>query len=283
MDKHRIYSVAIEQEPNNADLIRTTFNLPAINCAINALSHPAFSMYVYLCMEQGNKLLRLCKQDFLNKFPVVSDNQYYRALQELVTTGYLIKDEKTDYYKFNPNVGTMTSHVGGHKKEKKYIPHEYPSVFISSDQNASLEELHEIKEDEWYVLPVDCPKRENHNYVYFVKTLGRDLRKNVYKLMNAYGFCVNINGVIPLRRHVENAIIIMCNRALPVSKLGSKKMLKKLPEFETIFEDGEKNKDGILWENVRIENCPDLCEKFEKNGVNNLGVMEIERLNKLLI
>ena len=95
--QHCPYNIYIEQNPKYVEEIRTIFGEGAFRKAADNLSSSAFAMYVYLCMEQNGKLLRVYKPDLFKIFPHMNDNQYYRSMQELIAIGYMKWDEETGF------------------------------------------------------------------------------------------------------------------------------------------------------------------------------------------
>ncbi|MDD6941998.1 MAG: hypothetical protein SOV80_02390, partial [Bacilli bacterium] len=180
------YNIYIEQNPENIEEIKSVFNGEAFSRALNNLSSAAFAMYIYLSMEQSGKYLRMCKPDFFNKFSYVNDSQYYRAMQELITVGYMKRDEKTGFYNFNPNAEIEPIKKERISSKKKILQKKYPDIIISKTETATMN-VQELIPNEWYILPINSKKRGDIRNVYFCRCLGADLKNRIFYLVKDQG------------------------------------------------------------------------------------------------
>ena len=274
------YNIYIEQNLKNIEEIKSVFNGEAFSRALNNLSSAAFAMYIYLSMEQSGKYLRMCKPDFFNRFPHVNDSQYYRAMQELITVGYMKQDEETGFYNFNPNV-----EITPIKKEKRTVKKSmYPDIVLPKDNESFLRQQikmpirHDLPDNAFYIIPLNSTKRVNINNVYFCKGKLIDLSTNIEEIMN------NEMGISSANSHRvrEYALTLILNRAIDYTSFPYNEEIQKavcrLPmisqmreEGDTYLSDGEK----IPWGNAMVKNNALIRELFEREHIP-LGAIVVE-------
>ena len=271
------YNIYIEQNPENIEEIKSVFNGEAFSRALNNLSSAAFAMYIYLSMEQSGKYLRMCKPDFFNKFSYVNDSQYYRAMQELITVGYMKRDEKTGFYNFNPNAEIEPIKKERISPKKKILQKKYTDIIISKNETATMN-VQELIPKEWYVLPINSKKRGDIHNVYFCRCLGADLKNRIFYLVKDQGgVAVKEEDFYGDQRY---AYQLFLNRAIPMNFFDNIDVLQKvLPDngYALIRDDDPwGGTSPIPWQGAEISNQPELCKRFEEMGIN-LGAIILER------
>lgn len=271
------YNIYIEQNPENIEEIKSVFNGEAFSKALNNLSSAAFAMYIYLSMEQSGKYLRMCKPDFFNKFSYVNDSQYYRAMQELITVGYMKRDEKTGFYNFNPNAEIEPIKKERISPKKKILQKKYPDIIIPKTETATMN-VQELIPNEWYILPINCKKRGDIHNVYFCRCLGADLKSRIFYLVKDQGgVAVKEEDFYGDQRY---AYQLFLNRAIPMNLFDNIDVLQKvLPDngYALIKDDDPwGGTSPIPWQGAEISNQPELCKRFEEMGIN-LGAIILER------
>lgn len=274
------YNIYIEQNPENIEEIKSVFNGEAFSRALNNLSSAAFAMYIYLSMEQSGKYLRMCKPDFFNKFSYVNDSQYYRAMQELITVGYMKRDEETGFYNFNPNVEITPIKKERTSPKKKVLQKKYPDIIIPKTETATMN-VQELIPNEWYILPINCKKRGDIHNVYFCRCLGADLKNRIFYLVKDQGgVAVKEEDLYGDQRY---AYQLFLNRAIPMNLFDNIDVLQKvLPDngYALIKDDDPwGGTSPIPWQGAEISNQPELCKRFEEMGIN-LGAIILERYAK---
>lgn len=271
------YNIYIEQNPENIEEIKSVFNGEAFSKALNNLSSAAFAMYIYLSMEQSGKYLRMCKPDFFNKFSYVNDSQYYRAMQELITVGYMKRDEKTGFYNFNPNAVIEPIKKERISPKKKILQKKYPDIIIPRTETATMN-VQELIPNEWYILPINCKKRGDIRNVYFCRCLGADLKSRIFYLVKDQGgVAVKEEDFYGDQRY---AYQLFLNRAIPMNFFDNIDVLQKvLPDNGyALIKDDDRwgGTSPIPWQGAEISNQPELCKRFEEMGIN-LGAIILER------
>lgn len=271
------YNIYIEQNPENIEEIKSVFNGEAFSRALNNLSSAAFAMYIYLSMEQSGKYLRMCKPDFFNKFSHVNDSQYYRAMQELITVGYMKQDEKTGFYNFNPNAVIEPIKKERISPKKKILQKKYPDIIIPKTETATMN-VQELIPNEWYILPINSKKRGDIHNVYFCRCLGADLKNRIFYLVKDQGgVAVKEEDFYGDQRY---AYQLFLNRAIPMNLFDNIDVLQKvLPDngYALIKDDDPwGGTSPIPWQGAEISNQPELCKRFEEMGIN-LGAIILER------
>ena len=274
------YNIYIEQNPENIEEIKSVFNGEAFSRALNNLSSAAFAMYIYLSMEQSGKYLRMCKPDFFNKFSHVNDSQYYRAMQELITVGYMKQDEKTGFYNFNPNAVIEPIKKERISPKKKILQKKYPDIIIPKTETATMN-VQELIPNEWYILPINSKKRGDIHNVYFCRCLGADLKNRIFYLVKDQGgVAVKEEDLYGDQRY---AYQLFLNRAIPMNLFDNIDVLQKvLPDngYALIKDDDPwGGTSPIPWQGAEISNQPELCKRFEEMGIN-LGAVILERYVK---
>ena len=274
------YNIYIEQNPENIEEIKSVFNGEAFSRALNNLSSAAFAIYIYLSMEQSGKYLRMCKPDFFNKFSHVNDSQYYRAMQELITVGYMKQDEKTGFYNFNPNAEIEPIKKERMSPKKKILQKKYPDIIIPRTETATMN-VQELIPNEWYILPINCKKRGDIRNVYFCRCLGADLKNRIFYLVKDQGgVAVKEEDLYGDQRY---AYQLFLNRAIPMNLFDNIDVLQKvLPDngYALIKDDDPwGGTSPIPWQGAEISNQPELCKRFEEMGIN-LGAIILERYIK---
>ena len=271
------YNIYIEQNPENIEEIKSVFNGEAFSRALNNLSSAAFAMYIYLSMEQSGKYLRMCKPDFFNKFSYVNDSQYYRAMQELITVGYMKRDEKTGFYNFNPNAEIEPIKKERISPKKKILQKKYPDIIIPRTETTTMN-VQELIPNEWYILPINSKKRGDIHNVYFCRCLGTDLKNRIFYLVKDQGgVAVKEEDFYGDQRY---AYQLFLNRAIPMNFFDNIDVLQKvLPDngYALIKDDDPwGGTSPIPWQGAEISNQPELCKRFEEMGIN-LGAIILER------
>ena len=271
------YNIYIEQNLKNIEEIKSVFNGEAFSRALNNLSSAAFAMYIYLSMEQSGKYLRMCKPDFFNKFSYVNDSQYYRAMQELITVGYMKRDEKTGFYNFNPNAEIESIKKERISPKKKILQKKYPDIIIPRTETTTMN-VQELIPNEWYILPINCKKRGDIHNVYFCRCLGADLKNRIFYLVKDQGgVAVKEEDFYGDQRY---AYQLFLNRAIPMNFFDNIDVLQKvLPDngYALIKDDDPwGGTSPIPWQGAEISNQPELCKRFEEMGIN-LGAIILER------
>ena len=271
------YNIYIEQNPENIEEIKSVFNGEAFSRALNNLSSAAFAMYIYLSMEQSGKYLRMCKPDFFNKFSYVNDSQYYRAMQELITVGYMKRDEKTGFYNFNPNAEIEPIKKERMSPKKKILQKKYPDIIIPRTETTTMN-VQELIPNEWYILPINSKKRGDIHNVYFCRCLGADLKNRIFYLVKDQGgIAVKEEDFYGDQRY---AYQLFLNRAIPMNFFDNIDVLQKvLPDngYALIKDDDPwGGTSPIPWQGAEISNQPELCKRFEEMGIN-LGAIILER------
>ena len=271
------YNIYIEQNPENIEEIKSVFNGEAFSRALNNLSSAAFAMYIYLSMEQSGRYLRMCKPDFFNKFSYVNDSQYYRAMQELITVGYMKRDEKTGFYNFNPNAEIESIKKERISPKKKILQKKYPDIIIPRTETTTMN-VQELIPKEWYVLPINSKKRGDIHNVYFCRCLGADLKNRIFYLVKDQGgVAVKEEDFYGDQRY---AYQLFLNRAIPMNFFDNIDVLQKvLPDngYALIKDDDPwGGTSPIPWQGAEISNQPELCKRFEEMGIN-LGAIILER------
>lgn len=271
------YNIYIEQNPENIEEIKSVFNGEAFSRALNNLSSAAFAMYIYLSMEQSGKYLRMCKPDFFNKFSHVNDSQYYRAMQELITVGYMKRDEETGFYNFNPNAEITPIKKERTSPKKKVLQKKYPDIIIPKTETATMN-VQELIPNEWYILPINSKKRGDIHNVYFCRCLGTDLKNRIFYLVKDQGgVAVKEEDFYGDQRY---AYQLFLNRAIPMNFFDNIDVLQKvLPDngYALIKDDDPwGGTSPIPWQGAEISNQPELCKRFEEMGIN-LGAIILER------
>ena len=274
------YNIYIEQNPENIEEIKSVFNGEAFSRALNNLSSAAFAIYIYLSMEQSGKYLRMCKPDFFNKFSHVNDSQYYRAMQELITVGYMKQDEKTGFYNFNPNAVIEPIKKERMSPKKKILQKKYPDIIIPKTETATMN-VQELIPNEWYILPINSKKRGDIRNVYFCRCLGADLKNRIFYLVKDQGgVAVKEEDLYGDQRY---AYQLFLNRAIPMNLFDNIDVLQKvLPDngYALIKDDDPwGGTSPIPWQGAEISNQPELCKRFEEMGIN-LGAIILERYIK---
>lgn len=278
--QHCPYNIYIEQNPKYAEEIKTVFGESAFRKAVSNLSSSAFAVYVYLCMEQNGKLLRVYKPDLFKIFPHMNDNQYYRAIQELITIGYMKWDEETGFYNFNPNVEITPIKKERISPKKKVLQKKYPDIIIPKTETATMN-VQELIPNEWYILPVNSKKRGDIHNVYFCRCLGADLKNRIFYLVKDQGgVAVKEEDLYGDQRY---AYQLFLNRAIPMNLFDNIDVLQKvLPDngYALIKDDDPwGGTSPIPWQGAEISNQPELCKRFEEMGIN-LGAIILERYAK---
>ena len=271
------YNIYIEQNPENIEEIKSVFNGEAFSRALNNLSSAAFAMYIYLSMEQSGKYLRMCKPDFFNKFSYVNDSQYYRAMQELITVGYMKRDEKTGFYNFNPNAEIEPIKKERMSPKKKILQKKYPDIIIPRTETTTMN-VQELIPKEWYVLPINSKKRGDIHNVYFCRCLGADLKNRIFYLVKDQGgVAVKEEDFYGDQRY---AYQLFLNRAIPMNFFDNIDVLQKvLPDngYALIKDDDPwGGTSPIPWQGAEVSKQPELCKRFEEMGIN-LGAIILER------
>ena len=271
------YNIYIEQNPENIEEIKSVFNGEAFSRALNNLSSAAFAMYIYLSMEQSGKYLRMCKPDFFNKFSYVNDSQYYRAMQELITVGYMKRDEKIGFYNFNPNAEIEPIKKERMSPKKKILQKKYPDIIIPRAETTTMN-VQELIPNEWYILPINSKKRGDIHNVYFCRCLGADLKNRIFYLVKDQGgVAVKEEDFYGDQRY---AYQLFLNRAIPMNFFDNIDVLQKvLPDngYALIKDDDPwGGTSPIPWQGAEISNQPELCKRFEEMGIN-LGAIILER------
>ena len=271
------YNIYIEQNPENIEEIKSVFNGEAFSRALNNLSSAAFAMYIYLSMEQSGKYLRMCKPDFFNKFSYVNDSQYYRAMQELITVGYMKRDEKTGFYNFNPNAEIEPIKKERISPKKKILQKKYPDIIIPRTETTTMN-VQELIPNEWYILPINSKKRGDIHNVYFCRCLGADLKNRIFYLAKDQGgVAVKEEDFYGDQRY---AYQLFLNRAIPMNFFDNIDVLQKvlLDNGYALIKDDDPwgGTSPIPWEGAEISNQPALCKRFEEMGIN-LGAIILER------
>ena len=271
------YNIYIEQNPENIEEIKSVFNGEAFSRALNNLSSAAFAMYIYLSMEQSGKYLRMCKPDFFNKFSYVNDSQYYRAMQELITVGYMKRDEETGFYNFNPNAEIEPIKKERMSPKKKILQKKYPDIIIPRTETTTMN-VQELIPNEWYILPINSKKRGDIHNVYFCRCLGADLKNRIFYLVKDQGgVAVKEEDFYGDQRY---AYQLFLNRAIPMNFFDNIDVLQKvLPDngYALIKDDDPwGGTSPIPWQGAEISNQPELCKRFEEMDIN-LGAIILER------
>ena len=271
------YNIYIEQNPENIEEIKSVFNGEAFSRALNNLSSAAFAMYIYLSMEQSGKYLRMCKPDFFNKFSYVNDSQYYRAMQELITVGYMKRDEKTGFYNFNPNAEIEPIKKERISPKKKILQKKYPDIIIPRTETTTMN-VQELIPNEWYILPINSKKRGDIHNVYFCRCLGADLKNRIFYLVKDQGgVAVKEEDLYGDQRY---AYQLFLNRAIPMNFFDNIDVLQKvLPDngYALIKDDDPwGGTSPIPWQGAEVSKQPELCKRFEEMGIN-LGAIILER------
>ena len=271
------YNIYIEQNPENIEEIKSVFNGEAFSRALNNLSSAAFAMYIYLSMEQSGKYLRMCKPDFFNKFSYVNDSQYYRAMQELITVGYMKRDEKTGFYNFNPNAEIEPIKKERMSPKKKILQKKYPDIIIPRTETTTMN-VQELIPNEWYILPINSKKRGDIHNVYFCRCLGADLKNRIFYLVKDQGgVAVKEEDFYGDQRY---AYQLFLNRAIPMNFFDNIDVLQKvLPDngYALIKDDDPwGGTSPIPWQGAEVSKQPELCKRFEEMGIN-LGAIILER------
>lgn len=271
------YNIYIEQNPENIEEIKSVFNGEAFSRALNNLSSAAFAMYIYLSMEQSGKYLRMCKPDFFNKFSYVNDSQYYRAMQELITVGYMKRDEKTGFYNFNPNAEIEPIKKERISPKKKILQKKYPDIIIPRTETTTMN-VQELIPNEWYILPINSKKRGDIHNVYFCRCLGADLKNRIFYLVKDQGgVAIKEEDFYGDQRY---AYQLFLNRAIPMNFFDNIDVLQKvLPDngYALIKDDDPwGGTSPIPWQGAEVSKQPELCKRFEEMGIN-LGAIILER------
>ena len=271
------YNIYIEQNPENIEEIKSVFNGEAFSRALNNLSSAAFAMYIYLSMEQSGKYLRMCKPDFFNKFSYVNDSQYYRAMQELITVGYMKRDEKTGFYNFNPNAEIEPIKKERISPKKKILQKKYPDIIIPRTETTTMN-VQELIPNEWYILPINSKKRGDIHNVYFCRCLGADLKNRIFYLVKDQGgVAIKEEDFYGDQRY---AYQLFLNRAIPMNFFDNIDVLQKvLPDngYALIRDDDPwGGTSPIPWQGAEVSKQPELCKRFEEMGIN-LGAIILER------
>ena len=270
--QHCPYNIYIKQKPKYAEEIRTILGEGAFRKAVGNLSSSAFAVYVYLCMEQNGKLLRVYKPDLFKIFPHMNDNQYYRAIQELIAIGYMKWDEETGFYNFNPNI-----EITPIKKEKRTVKKPmYPDIVLPKDNESFLRQQikmpvrHNLPDNAFYIIPLNSTKRGNIKNVYFCKGKLIDLSKNIEEIISNEMDIPSANS-----HHIKDyALTLILNRAIDYTSLPYNEEIQKavcrLPmvsqmreEGNTYLSDGEK----IPWDNALVKNNALIRELFEREHI----------------
>ena len=278
--QHCPYNIYIEQKPKYAEEIRTVFGDGAFRKAVGNLSSSAFAIYVYLCMEQNGKLLRVYKPDLFKIFPHMNDNQYYRAIQELIAIGYMKWDEETGFYNFNPNI-----EITPIKKERRIVKKSmYPDIVLPKDnesfsrQQIKMPIRHNLPDNAFYIIPLNSTKRGNIKNVYFCKGKLIDLSKNIEEIISNEMDIPSANS-----HHIKDyALTLILNRAIDYTSLPYNEEIQKavcrLPmvsqmreEGDTYLSDGEK----IPWDNALVKNNALIRGLFEREHIP-LGAIVVE-------
>lgn len=274
------YSIYIEQNPKCVEELRTIFGEGALRKAVGNLSSSAFAMYVYLCMEQNGKHLRVYKPDFFRVFPYMSDNQYYRAMQELIAVGYMKRNEETGFYNFNPNV-----EITPIKKERKATKKSmYPDIVLPKDNESfSRQQIKpltrcNLPNNAFYIIPLNSTKRENIKNVYFCKGKLIDLNTNIEGIVN------NEIGIPSADSYYvkDYALALVLNRAIDYTSFPYDEELQKavcrLPMISQMREEGNTylvNGEEIPWSSAKVENNALVRGLFEKENIS-LGAIVVE-------
>lgn len=274
------YNIYIEQNPKNIEEIKSVFNGEAFSRALNNLSSAAFAMYVYLSMEQSGKYLRICKPDFFNRFSHVNDNQYYRAIQELIDVGYMKQDEETGFYNFNPNV-----EITPIKKERRTVKKSmYPDIVLPKDnesfsrQQIKMPTRRNLPDNAFYIIPLNSTKRGNIKEVYFCKGKLIDLSTNIEEIVNNEMDIPSADS----HRVKDYALTLILNRAIDYTSFPYDEKIQKavcrLPMISQMREEGNTylvNGEEIPWSNAMVENNALVRELFEKENIP-LGAIVVE-------
>lgn len=269
------YNIYIEQNLKYAEEIRMIFGEGALRKAVNNLSSPAFALYVYLCMEQNGKHLRVYKPDFFRIFPHMSDNQYYRAMQELIAVGYMKWDEETGFYNFNPNVEIAP--IKKEKKKRNVKKSMYPDIVLPKDnesfsrQQIKMPARRDLPDNAFYIIPLNSMKRENIKNVYFCKGKLADLRTHITNIV------YNEMGIPSANSHhvKDYAHTLVLNRAIDYTSFPYseelQKVVRRLPMISQMREEGNAylvDGEKIPWSNALVENNALVRELFEKETYN---------------
>lgn len=75
----------------------TQINLTANLAALKKLSYKTYKLYMYLCYNADGYAFHLYKAPIKEALP---RNSYYRAFEELVEQGYLVRDGDSNHYDF---------------------------------------------------------------------------------------------------------------------------------------------------------------------------------------
>lgn len=269
------YNIYIEQNPKNIEEIKSAFNGEAFSRALNNLSSAAFAMYIYLSMEQSGKYLRVCKPDFFNKFSYVNENQYYRAIQELVSVGYMKQDEETGFYNFNPNIEITP--IKKEKKRRNVKKSMYPDIILPKDnesfsrQQIKMPVRRDLPDNAFYIIPLNSMKRENIKNVYFCKGKLADLRAHITNIV------YNEMGIPSANSHhvKDYAHTLVLNRAIDYTSFPYdeelRNVVRRLPMISQMREEGNTylvDGEEIPWSNALVENNALVRELFEKETYN---------------
>lgn len=271
--QHCPYNIYIEQNPKYVEEIRTIFGEGAFRKAADNLSSSAFAIYVYLCMEQNGKLLRVYKPDLFKIFPHMNDNQYYRAMQELIAIGYMKWDEETGFYNFNPNV-----EITPIKKERRTVKKSmYPDIVLPKDnesfsrQQIKMPTRRNLPDNAFYIIPLNSAKRGNIKNVYFCKGKLIDLRENIEEIVYNEMNIPSVNS----HRVKEYALTLILNRAIDYTSFPHNEEMQKavcrLPMISQMREEGNtylSNGEKIPWDNAMVKNNALVRELFEKETYN---------------
>ena len=202
----------------------------------------------------------------------MNDNQYYRAIQELITIGYMKWDEETGFYNFNPNV-----EITPIKKEKRTVKKSmYPDIVLPKDnesftrQQIKMPIRHDLPDNAFYIIPLNSTKRGNIKNVYFCKGKLIDLSKNIEEIISNEMDIPSANS-----HHIKDyALTLILNRAIDYTSLPYNEEIQKavcrLPmisqmreEGNTYLSDGEK----IPWDNALVKNNALIRELFEREHI----------------
>lgn len=275
MGKGFLFDIRIEdsfkQEDGAISIQNGVFDVP-----LAALSKTAICMFWYLATKRAGDRFCVSKPDFMEKFPATSERQYYSAMQELIDVGYMKRDEETGFYNFNPNAEIEPIKK---KEKKKDTAHNYSNIFIGIN-DIPLEKNNFINQYGWYILPVNGIKRGDEKTVYFCKCQGKYIPMCIGIILTNLG--IPTDGSIWSRgnhmlKNRECAYVTIVNRALLAEIIDKEEIFSKLPDLTSINEDEMTRDEIVAWEGARIEALPKLCEIFEKNGIHNLGVIEMEQ------
>lgn len=267
------YNIYIEQNPKYVEEIRTIFSESTLGKAVSSLSSSAFAMYVYLCMEQNGKHLRVYKPDLFKIFPHMNDNQYYRAMQELVAVGYMKRDEETGFYNFNPNV-----EITPIKKERKTTKKSmYPDIILPKDnesfsrQQIKMPTRRDLPNNAFYIIPLNSTKRGNIKNVYFCKGKLIDLNTNIDEIINNEMNIPSVNN----HRVKDYALTLILNRAIDYTSFPYDEEIQKavcrLPMISQMREEGSTylvDGEEIPWSDAMVEHNALVRGLFEKETCN---------------